>query len=76
MFPQRDYEEQEADDDYGPLTQRQAENIADLCGRRVEERMYARLGRSVVKKAIYALGAGLAAAAAWLSGYIHIGPKG
>lgn len=65
----------DSDRDYGPLTQRQAENIADLAVERAEERMYAKLGRSVVTKALYVLGAGIAALAAWASELIHFGPK-
>ncbi len=63
---------QDASTDYGPLTQRQAENIADLAARRAQERMYAEVGRSVVTRFIYAIGAGLCALAAYLSGWIHI----
>jgi len=61
--------------DYGPLTQRQAENIADLASERAEERMYERLGRSVVRKTLYLLGAGAAFAATWASDLIHFGPR-
>ena len=60
--------------DYGPLTDRQAENIADLAARLSRERMYAEIGRSVVKKAIFTLGAAGAALAAWLGDWVHIGP--
>lgn len=66
---------QDASTDYGPLTQRQAENVADLAARRAEERLYARIGRSVVTKALYTLGAACAFLAAWLSGWINFGPK-
>lgn len=66
---------QDAATDYGPLTQRQAENVADLAARRAEERVYARIGRSVVTKALYTLGAASAFLAAWMSGWFHIGPK-
>lgn len=65
----------DASTDYGPLTQRQAENIADLAARRAQERMYAELGRSVVKKAIFVLGAAVMAITAWLSNWIHFGQK-
>jgi len=58
--------------DYGPLTQQQAENIADLAARRAEERMYARVGRSVVGRALYAIGAAVCALAVWLSGWFHV----
>jgi hypothetical protein len=67
--------EQKYERDFGPLTQRQAENIADLASERAEERMYAKLGRSVVKKTLYLLGAGAAFAATWASDLIHFGPK-
>jgi len=63
---------QDASTDYGPLTQRQAENVADLGARRATERMYAELGRSVVKKTIYLLGAATVVIVTWLSGIIHI----
>ena len=61
--------------DYGPLSQRQAENVADLAARRAEERVYARIGRSVVTKVIYSLGAAGTFLAAWATGYFHLGPK-
>lgn len=64
----------DASTDYGPLTQRQAENIADLAARRAQERMYAELGRSMVRKTIYVLGAAGAALLAWISGWVHLGP--
>lgn len=64
----------DASTDYGPLTQRQAENIADLAARRAQERMYAELGRSVVRKTIYVFGASAAALIAWLTDLIHFGP--
>ena len=66
---------QDASTDYGPLTQRQAENVADLAARRAEERVYARIGRSVVTKTVYALGAAGAVISAYLSGWFHVGPK-
>ena len=66
---------QDASTDYGPLSQRQAENVADLAARRAEERVYAKIGRSVVTKTIYALGAAGAFIAAWMSGVFHFGPK-
>ena len=64
-----------AECDYGPLTQRQAENIADLAARRAQERIYAEIGRSVVAKTLYTIGALTAVGAAWLSGWFHLGPK-
>mgnify|MGYP001588060518 FL=1 len=65
----------EQSNDYGPLTQQQAENIADLASHRASESLYAELGRSVVKKAIYLGGAAIATIVAWLSDLIHFGPK-
>ena len=65
---------QDAETDFGPLTQRQAENLADFVYRRNEERMYAKVGRSVVGRAIYAIGAALCALAVWLSGWVTIRP--
>ena len=62
-------------EDYGPLTQRQAENIADLAAQRAEQRLYAQIGRSLVRKIIYFLGAAGSFFAAWLMDWIHIGPK-
>ncbi len=66
---------QDASTDYGPLSQRQAENVADLAARRAEERVYARIGRSVVTKVIYGVGAAGGFIAAWASGWFHFGPK-
>ena len=66
---------QDSSTDYGPLSQRQAENVADLAARRAEERVYARIGRSVVTKVVYSLGAAGAFLAAWSSGLFHFGPK-
>lgn len=66
---------QDASTDYGPLTQRQAENIADLAARRAQERLYAEIGRSVVTKALFALGAAGAVISAWVAGWFHVGPK-
>ena len=63
---------QDASTDYGPLTQRQAENLADFVYRRNEERMYAKVGRSVVGRSIYAIGAAVCALAVWLSGWFHV----
>lgn len=65
----------DAETDYGPLTQRQAENIADLAARRAQERIYAEIGRSVVTKVLFTIGALSAVGAAWLSGWFHVGPK-
>ena len=69
------HKDDDDDDDYGPLTQRQAENIADLASKRAEERLYAKLGRSVVTKTVYALGAAAAFIAAWAGDLIRFGPK-
>ena len=63
------------DNDFGPLSQRQAENLADFASSRAEQRMYANLGRSVVRKVIYLLGAACAVAGSWLMDWIHFGPK-
>lgn len=60
--------------DYGPLTVQQAENIADLAVSRAEERLYTKVGRTVVTKALYYGGAVAAAATAWLNDWLHIGP--
>lgn len=65
---------QDAETDYGTLTQRQAENIADLAARRAEERMYSTLGRTVVSKVIYIGGAILLALVTYFSGWFHFGP--
>lgn len=65
---------QDAATDYGPLTQRQAENIADLAARRAEERMYAQIGRSLVKKTLYLLGALGIALYTWAADLVKIGP--
>ncbi len=66
---------QQAPTDYGPLTDQQAQNVADLAARRAEERLYTAVGRSVVKKILWVAGTAIAALAAWLSGLIHFGPK-
>jgi len=61
--------------DYGPLTRQQAENIADLAGRRAEERLTLAVGRSVIRMGLYALGAAGTFIIAWLNGWFHFGPK-
>ena len=66
---------QDASTDYGPLSQRQAENIADLAARRAQERLYAEIGRNVVLKTLYMLGAAAAFIGAWVTGVFHFGPK-
>lgn len=63
----------EARDDYGPLTERQANNVADLAATRAEERFYTELGRSIVRKALLALGTIGLAFLAWLTDFIHLG---
>jgi len=63
---------QDASTDFGPLTQRQAENLADFVDKRNNERLYAKIGRSLVSRALYAIGAGLCALAVALSGWFHI----
>lgn len=62
-------------EDYGPLTRRQAENIADLAAKRAEERMYAEIGRNVVRKALFLAGAAGSLLLAWVNGWFHVGPK-
>ena len=71
MAGQHDY--QQAPTDYGPLTVQQAENVADLAARRAEERLYAAVGRSIVKKALYVVGAAGLALLAWLNDWIRFG---
>ena len=66
---------QDAPTDYGPLTQRQAENIADLAARRAQERMYAEIGRNVVSKALLIGGSIMFALAAWVNDWFHLNPK-
>lgn len=67
----------DASTDFGPLTQRQAENLADFAASRAEERMYAKIGRSLVAKILYTIGTGCIALAAWVAGgglsSVHIG---
>jgi hypothetical protein len=63
----------EATEDYGPLTRQQAENVADLAARRAEERLYAAVGRSIVKKILYLLGAAGVALISYWQGLIHFG---
>ena len=43
--------------DFGPLTYRQAENIADFTIRRGESLQFEKIGRAVAKKVVYLLGA-------------------
>lgn len=62
-------------EDYGPLTRRQAENIADLAERRALERLYAEIGRGLVRKAVFVAGAAGAALLAWLTDLVHIGHR-
>ena len=57
--------------DYGPLTQKQAENIADLAAERAREKIYKEIGKSVVTKAVYCVGAAGAFMAAWIAGWLH-----
>lgn len=59
--------------DYGTLTQRQAENIADLAARRAEERLYITIGKGVIRKTLWALGAAVAGVLAWVNDWFHIG---
>ena len=59
--------------DYGPLTQRQAENLADLAATRAQERLYKEIGKSVVTKTVYCLGAAGAFLLAWINDWIHLG---
>lgn len=66
---------QDASTDYGPLTRQQAENIADLAARRAQERIYTEIGRSIVTKLLWTIGAVGAVASAWVSGWFHVGPK-
>jgi hypothetical protein len=66
----------EAHSDFGPLSQRQAENIANLAVRLAQERMYAEIGRSVVKKILWLLGAASAGAYLYFNGVPpHFGGK-
>lgn len=64
----------DASTDYGPLTQRQAENVADLGVRRAEERINQRVGKAILSKTALAIGTSLLAIFTWLTGWIHIGP--
>lgn len=61
-------------DDYGPLTRQQAENLADFAAERAEARIYAAVGRSVVRKVFFVVGVGGAALAAWVNGWFVKGP--
>lgn len=66
-----DEEQQNGSQDFGPLTLRQAENLADFAAARAEERMYAKIGRSIVTKVLYILGSACIALAAWIAGGGH-----
>lgn len=50
------------------LTNAEFEAIATRAAEIVEQRMYAAVGRGVVSKALYVLGAGTIALASWLHG--------
>ncbi len=50
--------------DFGPLTRRQAENIANFTIRHYESQQYEKLGRAVAKKVLYLVGA--AGGSLWL----------
>lgn len=63
-----------ASTDYGPLTEKQAENIADLAARRAEDRVYAAIGKALVRKVLYLLGALGLAGYAWLNGLFVVAP--
>lgn len=63
------------DYDFGPMSQRQAENLAKFIEGRLEERMYAKLGREGLKKLLWLLGAASLAIGSWLMEWIHFGPK-
>ena len=66
----------ESENDFGPLSKRQAENIANMAVRLAQERMYAEIGRSVVKKILWLVGAGSAGLYLWYYGIPpHIGGK-
>lgn len=62
-------------EDYGPLTLRQAENIADLAARRSADKLYAEIGRNVVSKALFICGSVMFGLAAWVNDWFHLNPK-
>tara|TARA_R110000868_G_scaffold206748_1_gene455602 strand:+ start:143 stop:370 length:228 start_codon:yes stop_codon:yes gene_type:complete len=56
------------------ITEAQLILLADESAQRAIDKLYAEIGSSVVKKASLLVGAILAAATAWLTGLLHIGP--
>ena len=48
-------------EDFGPITRRQAENIADFADKRRESKQYEKLGRALEKKMVVLAGAALVA---------------
>ncbi len=51
-----DYPRHDRRHDYGELTDRQAENIANLAVRLAIERIYSEVGKQVARKVLFALG--------------------
>ena len=60
--------------DFGPLSDKQARNLAYLAAKLAEERMYEALGRNVVKRVLFMLGAGAIFAITYFSNWVHFGP--
>ena len=54
-----------------PLSDDQIEAIAERAAERALEKVYESIGRSVVKKALWVIGAGTLALTAWLAGTGH-----
>lgn len=55
-------------EDFGPLTRRQAENLANFAIRQAESRQYEKLGRAVAAKILYLLGAACVALGVYFLG--------
>jgi len=55
-----------------PLSDEQIDEIAERAAERALEKVYEQIGRSVVKKALWIIGAGAIALAAFLAGKGHL----
>lgn len=60
-------DEDDAKHDFGPVTLKQAENLANFVYEHNRQRLYAEIGRGVVARALYVFGAACIALAGWLS---------
>lgn len=56
-----------------PISDEQMDAIAERAADRALAKVYEQIGRSVVKKALWVIGAGTLALLAWLGGRGHLG---